>query len=163
MRIPGLDAKMTLKPDISKFYKLSVEGRRLAIEEMRKCELDEDLLKSGGITTENANTMIENVIGKLALPLAVVPALKINEKEYSVPMCIEEPSVVAAVSSIAKLLAPYGISAKSTDCQMMGQVYLPDLHPAQGIELEKKAKKIVALLNENCKSMVERGGGVRQV
>ena len=77
--------------------------------------------------------MIENVIGKLSLPLAVVPSLKINEKEYSVPMCIEEPSVVAAVSSISKLLAPFGIKAKATDCQMIGQVHLPDIDPADCI------------------------------
>jgi len=32
----------------------------------------------GGITTENANSMIENVIGKISLPLGVVPAMKIN-------------------------------------------------------------------------------------
>lgn len=52
-------------------------------------------------------------------------------------MCIEEPSVVAAVNSIAKLLAPYGISAKSTDAQMIGQVHLPDLEPSDSIELQK--------------------------
>ena len=71
--------------------------------------------------------MIENVIGKIAIPLGVVPALKINDKEYTVPMCIEEPSVVAAVSSISKLLAAYGIKTMSTSCQMIGQVYLPEL------------------------------------
>ena len=71
--------------------------------------------------------MIENVIGKISLPLGVVPAMKINEKEYIIPMCIEEPSVVAAVSSIAKLLGPYGIKAFSTQNLMVGQVYLPDL------------------------------------
>ena len=59
---------------------MSVEGRRMAIEDIRGYQFDEQLLNSGGISTENANTMIENVIGKLALPLAVVPSLKINEK-----------------------------------------------------------------------------------
>ena len=96
------------------------------------------MLNSGGINIDNANSMIENVIGKLSLPLAVVPSIKINEKEYSVPMCIEEPSVVAAVSSIAKLLSPFGIKTKSGECQMIGQVHLPDLTPAECIELQKK-------------------------
>jgi len=100
---------------------------------MKDCELNYKILDNGGISIDNANSMIENVIGKLALPLAVVPSLKINEKEYSVPMCIEEPSVVAAVNSIAKLLAPYGIKAESTHCQMIGQVHLPDLHPSECI------------------------------
>jgi hydroxymethylglutaryl-CoA reductase len=47
-----------------------------------------------------------------------------------IPMCIEEPSVVAAVSSIAKLIAPYGLKAFSTPNLMIGQVYLPDLELA---------------------------------
>jgi hypothetical protein len=91
-RIPGLNASMKEeheKVDTSKFYKLSVEGRRLSIEDNKNIKLDEDLLNSGGISTEEANTMIENVIGKISLPLAIVPSLKINHKEYSVPMCIE--------------------------------------------------------------------------
>lgn len=62
-------------------------------------------------------------------------------------MCIEEPSVVAAVSSISKLLAPYGISAKATDCQMIGQVHLPDLDPSECIEIEKREKFIINMLN----------------
>lgn len=65
---------------MSKFYKLSVEGRRASIEDLRNCELSEKMLNNGGLSIENANSMIENVIGKLALPLAVVPSLKINEK-----------------------------------------------------------------------------------
>jgi hydroxymethylglutaryl-CoA reductase len=50
-------------------------------------------------------------------------------------MCIEEPSVVAAVSSIAKLLGPYGIKANSTQSLMIGQVYLPNLDAASRYEL----------------------------
>ncbi len=53
---------------------------------------------------ELADSMIENVVGKLSLPLAVVPMININNKKYIIPMCIEEPSVVAAVSSIGKFL-----------------------------------------------------------
>jgi degradative hydroxymethylglutaryl-CoA reductase len=165
-RIPGLNASMKEeheKVDTSKFYKLSVEGRRLSIEDNKNIKLDEDLLNSGGISTEEANTMIENVIGKISLPLAIVPSLKINHKEYSVPMCIEEPSVVAAVSSIAKVLAPYGITAKSHQSSMIGQVHLPELDISDSIELQKHERDIVNLLNQECKSMVARGGGVKQL
>lgn len=112
---------------------------------------------------ENANTMIENVIGKIALPLAVVPSLTINDKEYTVPMCIEEPSVVAAVSSIAKMIAPYGIKSVSSNCQMLGQVHLIDLEPSDAIQIQKREKEIVASLNYGCQRMVARGGGVKQI
>jgi len=78
-------------------------------------------------------------------------------------MCIEEPSVVAAVSSIAKLLSPYGIKAFSTQSLMIGQVYIPTLDAASRFELLKKEKEIIGLLNEECKSMVARGGGVKRI
>ncbi len=58
-------------------------------------------------------------------------------------MCIEEPSVVAAVSSIAKLLAPYGIKTSSTVSQMLGQVHLPKLDPLEYYEIQKKQKEII--------------------
>ena len=69
--------------------------------------------------------MIENVIGMVSLPLAVVPCFIINHKKHMIPMCIEEPSVVAACSSIGKLLSPYSFYASSTPNIMMGQVHLP--------------------------------------
>lgn len=70
--------------------------------------------------------MIENVIGKLSLPLAVVPQMVINNKKYMIPMCIEEPSVVAACSSIGKFLSPYSFLTSSTPNVMIGQVHLPN-------------------------------------
>lgn len=75
---------------------------------------------------ELADTMVENVIGKLSLPLAVVPQMVINNKNYMVPMCIEEPSVVAACSSIGKFLAPYSFVTSSTPNIMIGQIHLPN-------------------------------------
>ena len=51
-------------------------------------KIDEKLLDNGGITPFCADKMIENVIGKLALPLGVVPMLIINNKKITVPMCI---------------------------------------------------------------------------
>jgi len=72
--------------------------------------------------------MIENVIGKLALPLGVIPSITINHKKYSIPMCIEEPSVVAATSSIGKFINPYTFTTSSSPSIMMGQVFLPSAH-----------------------------------
>lgn len=76
-RIPGLDSKMS-KGDESKFHKLTVDGRIAVVEDITGITLDREALNRGGITTENANSMIENVIGKISLPLAVVPSMKIN-------------------------------------------------------------------------------------
>lgn len=51
-------------------------------------ELDRVALQSGGLNLELADTMIENVIGKLSLPLGIVPQMVINNKKYMIPMCI---------------------------------------------------------------------------
>ena len=70
-------------------------------------KLNVPALQSGGISSQQADSMIENVIGKLSLPLGLLPSIMINNKKYMVPMSIEEPSVIAASSSIAKFIAPY--------------------------------------------------------
>jgi hydroxymethylglutaryl-CoA reductase len=57
------------------------------------------------LNIDTANLMIENCIGVLSIPLGLGLNFIINEKHYSVPMAVEEPSVIAACSSIAKLVA----------------------------------------------------------
>ena len=47
--------------------------------------------------------MIENAIGTFSLPLGIATNFKINNKDYVVPMVIEEPSVIAAASKGAKV------------------------------------------------------------
>ena len=73
-------------------------------------------LRKGGLTTDLADYMIENCIGVLPLPLGLGLGFKVNEMDYQVPMAIEEPSVIAAVSAIAKLVSDKGsgFTTKST-------------------------------------------------
>ena len=47
--------------------------------------------------------MIENALGTFALPLGVGVNFLVNGRDYLVPMAVEEPSVVAAVSNAARL------------------------------------------------------------
>ena len=72
-------------------------------------DLDTDMLKKGGLSTDIADYMIENCIGILPLPLGLGLGFKINGKSYlGVPMAVEEPSVIAACSAIAKLVGEKG-------------------------------------------------------
>lgn len=66
------------------------------------------MLKQGGLSTETADYMIENCIGILPLPLGLGIGFKINNKNMVVPMALEEPSVIAACSAIAKIIAEKG-------------------------------------------------------
>ena len=63
----------------------------------------EQALLADGLTVAQADKMIENVIGRYSLPLAVAPNFRINELDYLIPVVVEEPSVVAALSFAAKL------------------------------------------------------------
>lgn len=47
-----------------------------------------DNLVNGGLKLDIANTMSENVIGVLSLPLSVIPEFVINKKKIMIPMCV---------------------------------------------------------------------------
>ena len=70
---------------------------------------------------------VENCIGVASLPLGVAPNFVVNGQHYVVPMCVEEPSVIAAASGVAKLLASHGgFTASSTPNVMTAEVQLCD-------------------------------------
>ncbi|MBI5829818.1 MAG: 3-hydroxy-3-methylglutaryl-CoA reductase, partial [Chloroflexi bacterium] len=98
---------------------------------------------SGGLSPEQADHMIENVVGLHALPLGVAVNFVVNGREVLVPMAIEEPSVVAGASFMAKLArAGGGFVAHTTEPQMIGQMQMLDVaDPASArlARLEKKA------------------------
>lgn len=50
-----------------------------------------------------ANGMIENVVGKFEMPMGVATNFCVNGKDYLIPMVVEEPSVVAAASYMARI------------------------------------------------------------
>ena len=82
----------------------------------------------GGLCAEAANQMIENAVGLYALPLGIAQHFIINGKPVLVPMAIEESSVIAGVSYMAKLAqAGGGFRASATASEMIGQIQLLDL------------------------------------
>lgn len=87
------------------------------------------MLQKGGLTTETADYMIENCIGVLPLPLGLGLGFKINGRSYQVPMAIEEPSVIAACSAIAKIVSEKGSGfiCQSTSPVMISQILLMEI------------------------------------
>jgi hydroxymethylglutaryl-CoA reductase len=72
--------------------------------------------------------MIENVVGTFDLPLGIAQNFIVNGREVLVPMAIEEPSVVASASFMAKLARPTGgFHTTTTAPEMIGQMQLLDL------------------------------------
>lgn len=66
------------------------------------------MLRKGGLSPDIADYMIENCIGVMPLPLGLGLGFKVNGRNYIVPMALEEPSVIAACSAIAKLIGEKG-------------------------------------------------------
>lgn len=118
------------------------------------------------LSPEEADKMIENVIGVFSLPIGLGLNMMVNKKEYIVPMVVEEPSIVAAVSFSAKLAREAGgFISESTDPILIGQIQIVDIEnpsKAKSIIIQNK-EEIINLANSLHPRMQARGGGVRDV
>ncbi len=113
-----------------------------------------------------ADGMIENVIGKFELPLAVATNFQVNGKDYLVPMAVEEPSIVAAASYMAKLARDGGgFQASATDPIMRAQIQVlgvTDPHAAKH-RIFAQRDELIAMANVRDKVLIELGGGCRDI
>ncbi len=154
---------------IPDFYRLSVNERVRAIEARGLISrADASVLLSGEHTLKlaSADRMIENVIGVLGLPLGLGLNFLINGRDYVVPLVVEEPSIVAALSSAAKTARlGGGFFAEATDPILIGQVQIvapADPDGAVTAILEHR-DDIINLANTLHPKMVARGGGARDI
>lgn len=143
------------------FYQKTLDERLQIVADW--AELDEqavDLLRRG-LAAEQADRMIENAIGVFALPLGIGVNFLVNGRDYLVPMAVEEPSVVAAVSNAARLArAGGGFRAGSSQPVMIGQVQLLDVpDPAQAARAILAAKDELAALIAPLQPTIARLGG----
>ena len=149
------------------FYKMSVPERKKMISEIHDLS-DEDhhLFDGNALSVDTANNMIENVVGTYSLPLGLGLNFLINGKDYTIPMAIEEASVVASASYIAKIVRDAGgFVTEATDRVMIGQIQVigsPDLHEAKEAILQEK-ESLLQQANEAYPSIVARGGGAEDL
>ena len=116
-----------------------------------------------GLDIKTADLMIENCVGKIAIPVGLGLNFMVNKKEYIVPMSTEEPSVIAAASAAAKLIKKCGgFKAYSTDPIMIGQIQVLDIDSKvfHGLVLEHEKELTAKANTKYCPRMVKRGGGV---
>jgi hydroxymethylglutaryl-CoA reductase len=110
--------------------------------------------------------MVENCVGVFGLPVGLGLNFQINGSDIVVPMVVEEPSVVAAVSNMAKLVrANGGFTADADPGIMIAQVQVvnvDDHHDATGRLMAAEAQ-ILALANSKNPNMVARGGGAHGI
>lgn len=124
------------------------------------------LARPGALALDRADGMIENVIGTFELPMGVAANFQVNGKDVLVPMVVEEPSVVAAASYMAKLARECGGFETSSSAPVMrAQIQILGLTDPQGARLSllREKERILALANSRDKLLVELGGGCRDI
>src|SRR5688572_318902 len=112
---------------ISGFYDLTLDERRAKLTDSAGLTRDDLAVyaTNGGLSPEAADHMIENVIGTHALPLGIALNFQVNGRDVLVPMAVEEPSVVAGASFMAKLArAGGGLAAHCPERNMIGQMQI---------------------------------------
>lgn len=151
---------------LAQFYKKSTAERQAAIRVWLGLQAGALLPEAGGLTLAEADNMIENVVGTYALPFAVGTNFAINGRDYLIPMVIEEPSVVAAVSNAAKLFREGGgFVASSDEPLMIGQIQVldvPDMTAALD-NIRRERDSLLRQADEIGGSIVRRGGGARDI
>ncbi|HVP93316.1 MAG TPA: hydroxymethylglutaryl-CoA reductase, degradative [Acidobacteriota bacterium] len=153
---------------ISGFYKLTPKERLALLKEFAGLSDEECALlqNTGSLPLDMADRMIENVVGAIPIPLGIAVNFLINERDYLIPMAIEEPSVVAAASYAAKMVRDGGgFYTSSTLPIMIGQIQavgIKDPHAAKMRVLQAK-EEILKKANDQDPVLVSAGGGARDL
>ena len=157
-----------MKKKEKKFYQLTITERLARLKANGLLSDDDIKVLSGsrGLSPEQANQMIENVVGTFALPLGIAQHFLINGREVLVPMAIEEPSVVAAASFMARLVrAGGGFTASTTDPEMIGQIQILDIKDIDRAmrNLENAKRDLLEKAAQADPLLVKLGGGPRDI
>lgn len=150
------------------FYRLPVE-RRLAYLARNFGFTDNQIsqLREGkALRIEHAVNMVENAIGVHGMPLGLALNFLVDNREFLVPMAIEEASIIAAASKAALMIRQDGgFTTRVDDPLMIGQIQVLDLEdPEKASKLVYEAKtEIIKQANLANPRMVVRGGGVRDL
>jgi hydroxymethylglutaryl-CoA reductase len=159
---------MNKSSKISGFYKLKPKERLALVKDFAGLTEEEcDLLQNtGSLSLEVADHMIENVVGAFSLPLGIAVNFLINNRDYMIPMTIEEPSVVAAASYAAKMVRDSGgFYTTSTPPVMIGQIQVVDIEDAEKARqcvLEAK-QEILEKANSQDPVLSSVGGGAKDL
>ena len=109
---------------------------------------------------------IENTISNFYLPMGIAPNFLINGNYFSVPMVIEESSVVAAAAKSAKYWASRGgFKATVLNTEKIGQVHFIYKGDFQKLEkfFEENKSKFFESTESITKNMQKRGGGILNI
>ena len=148
------------------FYKLPPEERLKVIEEMTGLSGDDVAQLTAGLGVEQADRMVENVIGTFQVPLGIATNFIIDGRELAIPMATEEPSVIAAASNGARMAREGGgFVTSSTGPIMRAQIQATGIADPFAARQEILAHKdeLTKMANDKDPMLVKFGGGVKDI
>ncbi len=151
------------------FSKLNREDRlRALLDTGLLQEADLNYLATGGLKDFSlGEKFIENVIGYFQLPLGVATNFRIDEKDYLIPMAVEETSIVAAASKTAKWVRENGfIFTEVIGNEIIGQIQFARVKNFEKFTdiITRNKKNLIDTVNaEVAFGLVRRGGGVKDI
>lgn len=153
---------------IEGFRKLDPKDRLKVVAKITGLTKEQTLSMTGDdvLSLERANGMIENVIGKFELPIGVATNFVVNDRDYLIPMVVEEPSVVAAASYMARIARTCGgFITSSTKPIMRAQVQIVGLSDPYGARtrLLAHADTLIDLANSKDAILIGLGGGCKDI
>ncbi len=151
---------------IAGFYDLSLDERDALLIQGGVLSADDLATLKGkpGLSLEGAQHMIENVVGTYALPMGLGLNFQVNGRDVIIPMVVEEPSIVAGASFMAKLArAGGGFTAETTAPEMIGQIQILDVKdlPAARDALLAHKEELLAQVSDIDPILKKLGGGPR--
>jgi hydroxymethylglutaryl-CoA reductase len=154
--------------EISGFYKLSPKERLQFVKDFAGLTDEEVALlgNTGSLPMDMADRMIENVVGVMPTPLGIGVNFLVNDRDYLIPMAIEEPSVVAAASYAAKMVRDGGgFHTTSTPPVMIGQVQIVGVKDpyAAKMRIIQHREELLKKANEQDPVLVSAGGGAKDI
>jgi len=123
-------------------------------------------LKAPTLSTKAADSMTENVVSTYGLPNSVAVNFLINGRDRLVPMVVEEPSVVAAASNMARIARlAGGFTADSDPSIMIAQLQLTGYRDFEECAdaIAANRSEIMGLARALQPRLVARGGGLRDL
>jgi len=153
---------------ISGFHNLSMAERLEKVIEVAGLSTDvvDHMGNTGNLTAEIADSMIENAIGTMNIPVGVATNMIVDQQDTLIPMATEESSVVAAVCNAARQCRDSGgFITSMSGSLMIAQVQLVDVPNPEFARLQilEHKEDIRKVCDETDPVLLKHGGGFRDV